>query len=117
MALDECLWEIGKSFAFYKLEHIFSFCLNTNEEGNEINLVIYRVDEFSHEKIAYIIEFFNSFLHFYDTSLSWEEFTYSKLTLTEIQDGINYNKYTFTTKTNSSQNLARQNIKQITRLH
>ena len=48
MALDKCMWEVAKPFAFYKLEHIFSFCLNTNAAGNEIELVIYKVDEFSH---------------------------------------------------------------------
>ena len=41
MALDECFWEIGKPFCLYKLEHVFSFYLNTNEAGDKIELGIY----------------------------------------------------------------------------
>ena len=117
MALDECFWEIGKQFCLYKLEHIFSFYVHTNETGNQIEIGVFKVDDFSHEKIAYIIECFNAFLHFFDNNQTWEEFTYSKLFMAEINEGINYNKHTFTTKTNPSLNIARQNIKQISRIH
>ena len=112
--LDECLWEMGKGFAYYKLKHIIWVNLNTNQNGNEITIGIYKVDQFSHEKIAYIIESFNALLHYFGESMTWENVTFSvEQYVTEISDNVNLYKYIFSTKENSDQNLARQNFFQL----
>ena len=117
MALDECFWELGRAFAFYKLENVLSFYINTNETGNRIEIGIFKLDQFSHEKVAYILECFNVFLKCFDNSQTWEDFTYTKFFITEVEDRINYYKNLFCTKTNSTLNLARQNIQHITKIH
>ena len=66
MTVDQLLYELGPAFCKYKLENeaIQSFGLNTNADGKKIELIIYKIGLFSHEKIAFVIACFNAFVRF-----------------------------------------------------
>ena len=112
--IDEALWVMVKPFCVYNLEFIVGADINTNATGNAIQIGIYKANQFSHEKIAYIIECFNAWPHYFDESMTWENFTFLvEQNVNEIIAGVNLYKYIFSTKANSDQNLARQNISQL----
>ena len=59
MTTDQFLYEIGPPLCKFKLECIVSFSINTNEEGNKINIILYKLGTLSHSEIVFIIDCFN----------------------------------------------------------
>ena len=112
MSIDQLLYELGPLFCKYKLENVASFSLNTNSDSNTIDLIIYKLDTFSHEKVAFIIDCFNAVVRSFSSNL--EEFTYCISNIVQVQGETHFYRYTFTTKNLSDQDLARKDIYLIT---
>ena len=106
ITVEKVLNELRPVFFKYKIQdnRIQSCGIETSSNGKEVNIKIYRINQFSNEIIAYLMTCFDLFIA--SVSDKWEQFTFSITSDVQIAEGETFYRYTFQSKNNTNEDLA-----------